>query len=207
MKARFLIGGLIAFSLMVFTYIGVSAQEKQVKKKSLTEMAKEALDKTKAEAMVPGEQHKHMAAMAGDWTYTGKMWMDPSAPPLETSGNATMTVIMEGRFLKQELKGQFQGVEFQGFGLVGYNNLTKQLQSAWVDNMGTAMLIMTGTCDADGKVFISFGEYKDPTKSEIQKIKAVSTIVGPDDLLDEMFLLLPDGKEIKTMELIYKRTK
>ena len=205
MTARILICGLIAISLMIFTCVGVSAQENQVKKKSLTEIAKEALDKTKAEATVPGEQHKHLAAMAGNWTYTGKIWMDPSAPPIETSGTSTVTIIMGGRFLQQEVKGRFEGIEFTGFGLVGFNKLTNQVQSAWVDNMGTAMLIMTGTCDADGKVFTSFGEYKDPTKSEMQRVKSVSKLVGPDEMMDEMFLLLPDGNEIKTMELIYKR--
>jgi hypothetical protein len=30
-------------------------------------------------------------------------------------------------------------------------------------------------------------------------------MTGPDEIKDEMFMIAPDGKEIKTMELIYKR--
>lgn len=205
MKDRIAICCLFVFILAIFSAGGTPAQEQQVKKKSLTEIAKEAIDKTRAEATTPGEMHKHLAAMAGNWTYSGKMWMDPSAPPMETSGNSTNVMILGGRFLKQEVSGAFQGSEFKGMGLVGFNNLTNELQSVWIDNMGTSILIMTGSCDPDGRVFTFHGEYKDQMKSEMQKVKSVSTMVGPDEMKDEMFAVMPDGKEIKTMELIYKR--
>jgi hypothetical protein len=204
-KARVIKCGFIVFLLVICSSAGISAQETQVKKKPLTEIAKEALDKTRAEAMEPGEQHKHLAAMAGNWAYSGKMWMDPSAPPMETAGTSTCTMILGGRYLQQEVSGYFQGTEFKGYGLIGYDKLAHQLRSVWVDNMGTGMMIMTGTCDETGKVFTSYGEIKDPTKGQAQKIKAVTTIIGPDEMKDEMFMILPDGKEIKNMEMIYKR--
>ncbi len=205
MKGRVAICGLFVFMLVIFPTAGTTAQENQVKKKSLTEIAKEAIDKTRAEATVPGEIHKHLTAMAGNWTYSGIMWMDPSAPPMETSGNSTNVMILGGRFLKQEVSGAFQGSEFKGMGLVGFNKLTNELQSVWIDNMGTSMLIMTGTCDPDGKVFTFHGEYKDQMKGEMQKVKSVSTMIKSDEMKDEMYAVMPDGKEIKTMELIYKR--
>ncbi|MFH1754085.1 MAG: DUF1579 domain-containing protein [Candidatus Latescibacterota bacterium] len=202
MMKRIGICALVALLLVVGSATGVCAQEKE---KSLTELAQEAIDKSKAEASVPGEQHKHLAAMAGSWTYSGKIWMDPSGPPMEVTGTSEHTMIMQGRFLQQEGHSEFQGTEFAGFGLVGFNKMTNKLQSVWIDNTGTAMLIMTGTCDAEGKTFTSFGEFKDLMKSDMQKIKAVTKLTGPDEMVDEMFLLMPDGKEIKTMQLNYKR--
>ena len=37
-------------------------------------------------AMAPGEPHKKLAKLAGDFTYTSKMWMDPSQAPTTSSG-------------------------------------------------------------------------------------------------------------------------
>ena len=36
-----------------------------------------------------GENHKLLAEMAGNWTYTAKMYMDPAGPPQESKGTAT----------------------------------------------------------------------------------------------------------------------
>jgi hypothetical protein len=204
-KTRMAICGLFIFLLVTFSAGGILAQDKPVKKRPLTEIAKEAIDKKKAEATEPGEQHKHLAAMAGNWEYTGKIWMGADAPPVETSGTSTNKMILGGRFLQQEIKGEFQGTVFEGVGIAGFNKLTNRMESVWIDNMGTAMLIMTGTCDMDGKVITSYGEYKDQMKGEMQKVKSVSTMTGPDEIKDEMFMIAPDGKEIKTMELVYKR--
>jgi hypothetical protein len=205
MKLRMAICGVLVFLLAAASADELFAQDKPAKKRSLTEIAKDAIDKNKAEVTKPGEQHKHLAAMAGNWVYTGKIWMGPDAPPVETSGTSTNTIILGGRYLKQEVKGEFQAVEFEGVGLVGFNKMMNRLESVWIDNMGTAMLIMNGNFDPEGKVVTSFGDYKDLMKGGMQKVKSISTMTGPDEIKDEMFMLEPDGTEIKTMELIYKR--
>src|ERR1035437_1082075 len=46
------------------------------------------------------ENHKLIASMAGSWTYTVKMWMnpDPAAPPSQSTGTATRKPLMGGRY-------------------------------------------------------------------------------------------------------------
>ena len=44
--------------------------------------AMEAMQK----AATPGEHHKHLDALAGNWTYKIKMWMEPGQPPTESDG-------------------------------------------------------------------------------------------------------------------------
>jgi hypothetical protein len=49
-------------------------------------------------AMSPGEHHEHMKQLTGNHTYTMKMWMDPSAPPQESTGKRSAQMILGGRF-------------------------------------------------------------------------------------------------------------
>ena len=50
-------------------------------------------------AMSPGPEHKNLARYVGDWTFTNKMWMDPSAPPAEGSGTMHAETILGGRYV------------------------------------------------------------------------------------------------------------
>ncbi len=46
-----------------------------------------------------GENHKLLGELAGNWTYTLKMWMDPRpGKPQESKGTATRKAIMDGRY-------------------------------------------------------------------------------------------------------------
>src|SRR2546423_9747323 len=56
------------------------------------------------------ENHKLLADMAGHWTYTIKMWMnpDPSAPPSESSGSMVTKSLMGGRFFVSDVTGKMQ---------------------------------------------------------------------------------------------------
>ncbi len=206
MKTRMVLRAAVLFVAVLFVWNEVPAQEKkEAKKKSLSEFAKEAMDKTVAEATEPGENHKHLARMVGSWTYTGQYWEDPDASPVEVSGSSENEMILGGRFLQQEIFGTSNGQEFEGFGLTGFDNLTKKLQSVWIDNMSTMMLTMTGTCDPDGNIFTSYGQYKDPKKADVQNFKTVTTIKSKNEIVYQWFNVLPDGSEFKTMELVYKK--
>ena len=48
-------------------------------------------------AMTPGEHHEHLKKLAGKHDYTMKMWMDPSAPPTESTGKRNAEMILGGR--------------------------------------------------------------------------------------------------------------
>ena len=55
-------------------------------------------------AGTPGEPHKKLARMVGDWTYSTKAWMDPSQPPVESKGTMRGQAILGGRYVEQTWK-------------------------------------------------------------------------------------------------------
>ncbi len=154
----------------------------------------------------PGPDHKKLEPLAGSWTFAGKMWEDPSAPPAELTGTTVRTWVLGGRFLSDETKSQVNGMEFQGFGYSGYDNSLKKYVGLWIDNMSTSIMTSTGTVDSSGKVFTNHSETVDPITGKPQKGRDVTTVVSNDEHTMVMYKIA-DGKEIKAMELRFKRKK
>ena len=155
---------------------------------------------------VPGEHHKHIAALAGKWKTEVKMWMDPTADPQVSQGTAEYQWIMGGRFLRQQFRGEAMGQPFEGEGLLGYDNFKKKYVSSWIDNMGTALYTGTGRCDESGKVFTMEGRMDDVMNGRAnQKSRSVTRIVNKNKHTDEMYVTGADGKEFKMLEITYTR--
>lgn len=154
-------------------------------------------------AMSPGEQHKQMAKMVGDWTFTNKFWMAPGAPPTEASGTMHAEALMGGRYVEHHWKGNMMGMPFEGRGTDAYDNLAKQHISTWIDNMGTGIMVQTGTCE--GKTCTLVGDSMDPMTGKKMTMKSVITWLDDNSFRNEMYAPDPSGKEMKMMEITAKR--
>lgn len=157
-------------------------------------------------AGTPGKQHEWLARKTGMWEFKGRFWMDPSMPPVDSTGTAERTVLLGGRVLAETLESEFMGQPFEGYALTGYDNVQKHFWSTWSDNMSTSVILSTGECDDPGKCTLS-GEYPDPVSGAMKTMRMVSRDEGPDKEVHEAFDVGPDGKEHKTMELVYTRKK
>ena len=158
-------------------------------------------------AAEPGENHKHLGRMAGDWEYTSKMWMAPGQPPEESKGTMHGETVMGGRYLQHHWKGNMAGMPFEGLGTEGYDNATKQFISSWIDNMSTGMMFSKGSCDAAGKVCTMTGDMADPMSGSNMTTKMVVTWADNDHFRNEMFMKDPSGGEMKMMEINASRKK
>lgn len=99
-------------------------------------------------AATPGKEHKHLAEGAGVWDGKTTMYM-PGGEPQKSDCVSTATPMMGGRFVKVEIKGEMPGMgPFEGFGIYGYDNVSKKYVHTWVDNMGTGMMNGTGELSA-----------------------------------------------------------
>lgn len=153
----------------------------------------------------PGPEHAELMKDVGTWTVTSKMWMQPGAPPTESSGKAVFTPALGGRFVRQEFEGELMGQKFLGTGLSGYNNATKKYESVWMDTWGTGILVMNGTVKVPGKSWEYTGSYSGPGAREL-KSRYVITRVDDNTTTMEMWNDIGQG-EMKAMELTYTRQK
>ncbi len=189
------------FVLPLFTVAMLLAGVAAAQQPSQAEM--EAMMK----AMTPGEEHKQLARMAGDWEYTSKMWMAPGAPPSESGGTVHAETILGGRYVQSHWKGSMMGMPFEGHGTDAYDNLGKKYVSSWVDNMSTGILYSTGTCEQGGKVCRQAGNMIDPMTGKDTVWKSVTTWSDDNNFKLEMFGNDPSGKEMKMFEMTAKRKK
>lgn len=172
-------------------------------------------EKMKAEMMAkwqeyatPGENHKALDQLVGNWDYTVKFWETPESEPSESTGTSEIEWILGGRYIQQTTKGMAMGQEFEGLGLMGYDNAKKEYVSVWIDNMGTGLMTGTGTYNAETKTFEDKGTFSCPVEDEKDKpYRTVTTINSPDQFTFEMYAPGQDGKEARMMEIVYKRKK
>lgn len=157
------------------------------------------------EAMKLGEHHEHLKALAGNFDYTMKSWMDPAQPPMESTGKRTAELIMGGRYLVEKYTGNFMGMPFEGQGMVGYDNIQKQYVSTWIDNMSTGIFTSSGQC-AKGPVWTFTGEMPEPS-GKMMKTRTTMKVTDADHFVMEMFAPGADGKEFRMMEISLARTK
>ena len=160
------------------------------------------------EFATPGEQHKMLASYAGDWTYTSKLWQTPKAKPLESSGTAKFDMILDGRWLRHEFKGEAMGTPFTGLGFIGYNNGTKEFESIFMDTMGTGSMRASGSYDKSKKTLTETGQYYCPIKKGPRDYKGVWTFKDKNSMIYAMYGEGMNGEpEYKHMEVTYKRAK
>jgi hypothetical protein len=188
------------FVLTAFAASAFAGDDKKAAEPPATDPGMQAM----MAAMSPGEHHEHIKQLTGNHTYTMKMWMDPSAPPQESTGKRSAQMILGGRFLEEKYSGNFMGMPFEGIGWMGYDNLKKEYTGAWIDNMGTGIMDMVGTC-TDGKTWTMTGSGMDPATGKPMTTRSVVQIVDENTFTMTMFGPGADGKETKMFEMTCKK--
>jgi hypothetical protein len=159
-----------------------------------------------------GENHKVLAELAGNWTFTTKMWMDPAGKPQESKGTSTRKAIMDGRYFIAEHTGKFKmpgadgkmkDMNFKGMAIEGYDNAKKKFVSSWIDNMSTMIMNSEGTYDAATKTF-TYNAECEMIPGKMTKIREVIKVVDKDHHTFEWYDN-SHGPEAKTMEIAYTR--
>jgi len=156
----------------------------------------------------PGKEHAALKRMEGEYDVDVEMVMQPGMPPQKSKGKAKYAMIMGGRYLHADYTGESMGMAFHGASLMGYDNAKKNYFSAWIDDMGTGIMLAEGTGSDDGKVTTLTGEYDDPMTHQKRKCRWVTTVINDDKHTFDWFDANKDGKnEYRMMRNVYTRVK
>jgi hypothetical protein len=87
-----------------------------------------------ARLAMPGDKHKWLEPLIGKWNVAMFVWPAPGAQPITSKEmRATREWILSGRYLREELTGQFAGNPSNRVGILSYNNLDERFELLTID--------------------------------------------------------------------------
>ncbi len=183
----------IAFAILMTVCLQASAQTQEEMKKWM-------------DYSTPSDVQKMIAKSDGDWSEEITMWMAPGAPEMKMTSSCTNKMILGGRYQEAKHTGDFQGMPFEGIGMLAYDNALKKLITTWIDNMGTGLMYMEGTWDEATQSATFNGKMTDPMAGKEVNVREVWKMV--DDNTQELDMYQEkDGKEFKSMHIKLTRKK
>ncbi|MBP9854189.1 MAG: DUF1579 domain-containing protein [Candidatus Omnitrophica bacterium] len=176
-----------------------------MKMNTVNDEQKELQDRMQ-EYSTPNKNHDVLKALTGNWKADVKIWMNPSGPQ-EFEGISKTQMILGGRFLEQTFHATMMGQPFEGRGIWGYNNLTKEYSGIWIDNKSTGTMISSGKYNSASKTLTEEGKMSCPGSQETNGwYKAVTTFKDANHYTYDSYRKDKDGKESKTMSITYNRS-
>lgn len=154
----------------------------------------------------PVEQHGLFKQFEGTWKAEVSMWMAPG-DPIQSTGTMVNTLDLDGRYLKQDYKGDAVDgpfPNFEGRGFWGFNDVTGKFEGLWIDNASNQMGTEQGDYDESTKTWTMLGEMSMPGGAKCGK-RSVIEVVSDNEHTMEMYFTGPDGSESKGMHIRYTR--
>ena len=153
-------------------------------------------------AGTPGKMHEFLSKSAGTWAGKCTMWMGPDTEPLKCESTATVTPIMEGRYVKLDQTGEMPAGmgTYVGSATYGFDNVSQKFVCAAIDNHSTGIITGTGELSPDGKTLTWNFTFNCPVTKKPAVMREVETITGPNTKTLEMFA--PDPKSGKVYKMM-----
>jgi len=165
----------------------------------------------------PGEGHKALQPMIGEWSCNTKMWWGgPGTPGTEDTGMATFKWIMDGRFVQQDFTGTTtmpdatgkpQKMPMKGMGITGFDNFRNMYTTMWIDNMGTTMSTSSGSTATGSKTMHLYGEMDEPGMKVVGRMVHYELKWVDNDHFTFSMFDLHASPDYKVMEISYTRKK
>ena len=176
MKTNTVIASLGWLCLLSFVSLG---QERPApgNKDDKARLAAEHMELSKA-----GEEHHRLEALAGTWDKEIKVWSAPGASPITLKATTVNTMILGGRFLKLESKGD---MGYEGLVLMGFDRRSKRYTQVGYDSFGTYYVTAAGTYDPSQNAIVMYGEDVDPMLGT-QKYNFITRFVSPTKYVTEV---------------------
>ena len=161
--------------------------------------------KAMIEAATPGEFHKQLENLIGEFDAVVKIWDTPDSEPMIFTGTVKREWILGGRFIKEIVKAQGEMGPFEGLGFIGYNNIDGQYESIWMESISTAITTGTGSFNPDKKEFFVMSKNRDPfTHKLITKWNKIE-LGNSSRQVATGWQTTVDGRDFKNFEGVFER--
>ncbi len=195
--------GLLTLALLVSAVLALPIQESGEAEAAEPSTASDS-DDLRA-LTLPGDNHQHLQAIVGEWETELKIWLSPEAEPIVATGEAESHWILGGRFVETTYRAEFMGRPFEGRGVEGYDNHAAEYVGTWRDTMGTYTMLYKGQCEEDCRVRTMVAQFTEPLSGRQLTARTVTTVLDDANYRLESFLVAPDGKSFKNLEITARR--
>jgi hypothetical protein len=141
----------------------------------------------------------------GEWEGISRTWFEPGKLADESTWQATIYSMLDGRYLRYEYRGTLQGERFEGKATIGYNTMTKQFEMAWIDSFHQNNGIMYCRGPQSETGFSVLGSYCPVEGSEDWGWRTVFDLTDADHLTVRAYNIEPNGTEHLGIETHYTR--
>ena len=174
---------------------------------AITPADSKAIVKAMDAAMEPGDGQKRLDFMVGTFDVKVKVWIEPSKPPVESTGTAVATWVLGHRYIQQMVSGFIMGEAWSGIGYAGFDNVQGQYVACYMDSGSTGMEWYTGNMDPDGKSAKLTATIYDAITLKPTKLEMRLTMSPDGNHVTELWEADTSGKMFESMELTYIRKK
>lgn len=154
------------------------------------------------QAPTPQAEHHKLAQSVGTWDAVIET-IDTDGTLHRSRGVSVQTMGPGGFWILDDFQGEMNGSQFTGHGALGYDPKKGAYVQSWI-SMAPILMTFTGTFDPAGKVLTMTGRGPGMDGVPIE-MKNVTTWTSADSRTLEVFVVLPDGSEAKTMTITYTR--
>lgn len=151
----------------------------------------------------PGPEHAELISHAGTWKVAYKFRWAPDAPWETAKGTVTSKPVLDGRYLMEEHSMEMMGMPMNGLLFLGFDNMSKEYTSLWMDTGTTWAIAGRGKESADGVTTLK-GTMKDIAGERPYRMEMRTKSDG--SIETEMYDTI-GGRDVLVMTYTSTRTK
>jgi hypothetical protein len=154
-----------------------------------------------------GSPHHFLTQLAGGWTGTSKIWLEPDKLLDEAPIIGTIQIVLDGRFALFLYQTSVEGETQHGMFTFGFNTTLERYEASWLDSFhnNTANMFCVGSEREKG--FSVLGTYPDPNEGPDWGWRTEVELLDKDHLTITAYNISPEGGEAKATEAKLTRVK
>jgi hypothetical protein len=188
----------LALVLLLLSVLTSQAQKRKNKSKDIH---------SKHVQLNTGDVHKMLSTFVGIWDEEITTWSSLDQAETKGKGKVVIQMVLNGRYQHARHLCEFMGADFEGFSIIGFDNVKQVFQTTWIDNMSTGILFMDGSWNEAAKKISFKGKFANPSNGELVKVLEEYTFSDLDNIKIEMYITTSKQAEMKSMEMNLKRVQ